>query len=233
MPVFSKPGSMKSHDWKQLASQGILKYCLRGMLGEDPRKTLFKLLDSIQEICKETQSLDDLDEMDRKLSRALALLERDYPVYLQNITTHLLHHIIEGIKQYGPIYSTWMYVFERFNSWICKRALNKCHPENTAIETFIIFDWCQFMIWSGKASFCTMSSDYQALGALEHESENMYIYDDNVECTRKRYKITLGKRESDSIHKQLCDVTVCSNCIVEKVCQTVYCILNIQFTNKH
>ena len=46
---------------------------------------------------------------------------------------HLLHHIVPGIKQFGPVYGTWMYSFERFNSWICRRALNRALPEATVM----------------------------------------------------------------------------------------------------
>ena len=43
---------------------------------------------------------------------------------------HILHHIVDGIR-FGPVYSTWMFPYERFNSWMCRRALNRAHPEAT------------------------------------------------------------------------------------------------------
>ena len=43
------------------------------------------------------------------------------------ITMHLLHLIPDGIATYGPVYGTWMYSFERFNSWMCRRALTRGH----------------------------------------------------------------------------------------------------------
>lgn len=55
---------------------------------------------------------------------------------IKDITTHLLHHIVDGIKWFGPVYSTWMYSFERFNSWLCKRALNRFRSEATIMETY-------------------------------------------------------------------------------------------------
>ncbi|PJE77297.1 hypothetical protein CI610_03786 [invertebrate metagenome] len=94
---------------KQIATHGILKYCLRGCLSEDCRSTLLVLLDSISQICSEFVSIDDLDEMECELNRALALLKRDFPLSRQNITTHVLHHIVNGIRHYGPVYGTWMY----------------------------------------------------------------------------------------------------------------------------
>ena len=42
----------------------------------------------------------------------------------------------DGIRSFGPVYSTWMFVYERFNSWLCKRALNSYRPEATIMETY-------------------------------------------------------------------------------------------------
>ena len=47
-----------------------------------------------------------------------------------------MHHIPEGIERFGPVYSTWMYPFERFNSWICQRVRNRAYPEATVMETY-------------------------------------------------------------------------------------------------
>ena len=49
---------------------------------------------------------------------------------------HLMRHIAEGINKFGPVYGTWMFSFERFNSWMCQRALNRATPEATIIETY-------------------------------------------------------------------------------------------------
>ncbi|XP_050402379.1 uncharacterized protein LOC126818822 [Patella vulgata] len=170
-----KPGNfltntrcLKSHDCKQIATQNILKYCLRGTLGIRERTTLFFLLDCLRDICAESDADDELDELEVKVNKALALFKRDFPVHLQNITTHFIHHIVPDIKKYGPIYSTWMYVFERFNSWICKRALNMQYPEVSAIETYILFEWCNCMISSGKLPATAILTDH--LGSYEEES---------------------------------------------------------------
>lgn len=94
-------------------------------------------------MCSESQALDDLEQ---KIDQVLALVERDFPLCLQNVATH----IVSGIRKYGPIYSTWMYMFESFNSWICKRALNMRYPEASVIETCLVFYWFRFIIGSGK-----------------------------------------------------------------------------------
>ena len=49
---------------------------------------------------------------------------------------HLLHHIARGIELYGPVYGTWMFAYERFNSWMTRRAMNRSRPEATIMETY-------------------------------------------------------------------------------------------------
>ena len=51
---------------------------------------------------------------------------------------HLLHHVIKGVREFGPVYGTWMFAFERFNGWCARRALNKRHPEATIVETYLV-----------------------------------------------------------------------------------------------
>ena len=59
---------------------------------------------------------------------------------------HLLHHIVEGIELFGPVYSTWMFAYERFNSWITRRITNRRYPESTVMETYRVgyVDYYQF-----------------------------------------------------------------------------------------
>ena len=49
---------------------------------------------------------------------------------------HILHHVGQGLREFGPVYSNWMYPYERFNSWMCRRALNRRRPEATIVETY-------------------------------------------------------------------------------------------------
>lgn len=49
---------------------------------------------------------------------------------------HILHHVADGIDNMGPVYSTWMYAYERFNSWMTRRAMNRRYPEATIMETY-------------------------------------------------------------------------------------------------
>lgn len=49
---------------------------------------------------------------------------------------HIIRHVLPGIILHGPVHSWSMYVYERMNSWICRRVTNRCHPEATVMETY-------------------------------------------------------------------------------------------------
>lgn len=143
---------MKSHEWKQIATNGVLKFCLRGLLGRKQRKTIFLLFDTISDICANSVNMDSVDDLERQVHKVLALVERDFPVSMQVIVFHLLHHVPMFLKRFGPVHSFWMYNFERFNSWIIRRVLNRRYPESTVIETYRLTEWAHFLELSGQLS---------------------------------------------------------------------------------
>ena len=71
---FVKISGLKSHDFKQLATKGILKFCLRGLLEEPQRKTLFAFFDALGAFFNEQIRITDLEQLERNLHRSLALL---------------------------------------------------------------------------------------------------------------------------------------------------------------
>lgn len=84
------------------------------------------------------------------------LYKRDYFDF-QTISMHILRHVPSGIEEFGPaVHSWWMYVYERLNSWICRRVLNRHHPEATVMETYRV--WLitvvsyDFIVWLHKTT---------------------------------------------------------------------------------
>ena len=63
---------------------------------------------------------------------------------MQVITLHLLHHVVEGICRLGPVYASWMYCFERFNSWMCQRVKNRANPETNVLQTYRVRNFDSF-----------------------------------------------------------------------------------------
>ena len=74
-------------------ASGILKLCIRSQLGNFQRNTLFELCDVLSELLAEELDSSYLHTLKYRVHRALALLERDFPVSLNVIVFHLLHHL--------------------------------------------------------------------------------------------------------------------------------------------
>lgn len=199
--IFSKTTGMKSHEWKQLACNGILKFCLRGMLGKNQRRTLYKLFDVIALICAEDIDITSIDDLEQQVHRVLALLERDFPVSLQVIVFHLLHHLPMFLKRFGPAYTFWMYPYERFNSWITRRVLSRRYPEATVVETYRLTEWASYMQLShqlpeGATSTLAESGEdcHQQQKEL-HDDFSMSVLDDEANCEQ----LTLDEEQMEQL----------------------------------
>lgn len=173
--IFGKRAGMKAHEWMEVVRKGILKFCVRGMLGRNQRRTLFKLFDVIDNICMEDVTMDTINELELEVHHTLALFERDFPVTLQVIVFHLLHHLPSYVKHFGPVYGFWMYPYERFNSWISRRVLNRRYPESTVIETYRLSEWASFMEVS-KQLEQGATGVYSATLSDEESDDNKHDY---------------------------------------------------------
>ncbi|XP_052078946.1 uncharacterized protein LOC127717236 [Mytilus californianus] len=169
--------------WDYFVTSGAALWCLRGLLPTKQETTLGKLFNVIELLTSESYHENELEYIIESTSEAVSLVERDFPIALQTITTHLLHHIPEGFANFGPLYGRWLFPFERVNSWITRQALNKNKIEATIMETYAIYDWCVYMIMSGK-----VKQDDIDIGKLERlllEDEK----DDSCSTNEKKFSI--------------------------------------------
>ena len=183
--IFAKTLGMKSHEWKQLATNGIVKFCLRGMLGLRQQTTLFEFFSVLRCICFEHVDTNSIDSLEQRVHRVLALLERDFPISLQVIVFHLLHHLPMFLKRFGPVYNFWMYPYERFNSWIIRRVLNRRFPESTVVETYRLTEWANLMELSGELPTGTITEEISSSDcSVVPESKHLTLSRDIMEALR-------------------------------------------------
>ena len=139
--LFSKEASrLKSNQWKHVLASGILKFCVKGLLGKAQESTLMELCDVVSTLCSEELNTQNLDGVEYRVHRVLSRMERDFPATIHVITLHLLHHLPMFIRRFGPLYSFWMYPMERFNNWIKNRVQNRRFPEATVMETYRLYE---------------------------------------------------------------------------------------------
>ena len=163
---------LKSNEWRHILSSGILKFCIRGLLGCNQRSTLIELCDVVQLLCAHSVNMKELDSLEYRVHRVLSLLERDFPVTIHVISLHLLHHLPMYIRRFGPVYGYWMYPMERFNSWIARRVLNHRYPESNVMETYRVYEFAFFLQTSGRLP----------VGATTDIGGDTVCNDDCVEC---------------------------------------------------
>ena len=58
----------RTSDWLKLVTTGILKFCLRGLLGERQRLDLFRLLDCLRDIAASVNTAVSLDVLESLIS---------------------------------------------------------------------------------------------------------------------------------------------------------------------
>ena len=124
------------------------------------------------------------------------MVERDFPVSMNVIIFHLLHHLPFFIRCFGPVSGFWMYPYERFNSWISRRVNNRRYPEATVVETV-------HLKMSGKLpeSFCTI---FDRFDSEETPNENVmrhisYLDDQQIVYINSYY------REANQEYNNLCN----------------------------
>ena len=82
-----------------ILASGIPKFCIRGLLGDTQRKTLYEFCNVISLLAAEGVNVSELDSLECRVHRVLSLLERDIPVSL-HVVFHLLHHLPMFIQRY-------------------------------------------------------------------------------------------------------------------------------------
>lgn len=191
--LFGDKVHLKSVQWKHVVASGILKFCIRGVLGSFQRKTLFELFDVLSELVAEEVDMSRIDVLEYRTHRVLALLERDFPVSLQVIVFHLLHHLPFFLKLFGPAYTFWMYPLERFNSWIGRRVHNRRYPESTVIETYRLFEFTAYLSLANLlpndsfADIDTVLDDDDTIEDDLHDSVKTYLSGEEFESLKLFY----------------------------------------------
>lgn len=79
-----------------------------------------------------------MKEYQSNIINAIVENEGSYPVYYSNFIIHELIHIIEGIENFGPVRSFWMYGFERFNKFLKTILQGQNNPHINIINNYLV-----------------------------------------------------------------------------------------------
>ncbi|XP_033758044.1 uncharacterized protein LOC117340391 [Pecten maximus] len=104
------------------------------MLGEAQRTTLCNFLVGLETLFKSPTDMATINTTEQTWHVTLCEMERDFPLSVQSFVMHLMHHLPQYIKQYGPPNNFWMYPYERFNKTLSESITNSRYPELSAVK---------------------------------------------------------------------------------------------------
>ena len=71
-----------------------------------------------------------------KVTTALSFERQYFFLFLQNITVHLLEHIVEDIEEFGPAHGRWCFPMERSLCWLARQTRQKHYQESCIMKTY-------------------------------------------------------------------------------------------------
>ena len=114
-------------------------YALNGTLPYDDYQCMILFVRACIILLQPTITLEDLNRADDYLLKFCRHFERLYGKEKCTPNMHLHCHIRETILNYGPVYSTWCFAFERFNGIFESFQKNRIYPEVQLMGKFLRF----------------------------------------------------------------------------------------------
>ena len=90
------------------------------MLDDNDRKILGHFVRACNLLVLRIITEDNLNEAQERLKDMAYLIEHEYGPEFITSNIHLALHIPDCCRDYGPIYSFWLFPFERLNGYIGK-----------------------------------------------------------------------------------------------------------------
>lgn len=95
----------------QFVTSGALAWCIKGFLPKQQEEILLLVLNIIKRMVSPQLKEKDIPELQEDAHSALSLFERDFPLSMQNLVTHLLHHVVDGFLAFGPLYGRRLFPY--------------------------------------------------------------------------------------------------------------------------
>ncbi len=117
---------VKSHDWI-LLGKGIGKFLIATKLPPPYSHWIVRFFDWITVATSATISPQMIDTLKVEIYHILAQMEVIFPMFMCTINFHLLVHLPETLRKFGPVQCHQMYAIERFNRTV-KNMVQVRHP---------------------------------------------------------------------------------------------------------
>ena len=136
--IFSNTSSLTADQWRNWTCIYSL-YALRSHLSPTHYDCWVLFSQACILLLQPVISKEELEEADRKLIEFCKTFQQLYGPKKCTPNMHLHCHIKETVSDYGPVYSTWCFAFERFNGIFESFQKNWIYPEVQLLVKFINF----------------------------------------------------------------------------------------------
>lgn len=100
-------------------------YSLQGILPRNHHECLRKFVIACNYLCNRVLTAEDMKICDNYLLQFCTSFERIFGKQAVTPNIHLHCHLVECMKDYGPIYSFWLFSFERYNGMLGNIPTNR------------------------------------------------------------------------------------------------------------
>jgi len=123
---------MKSHDL-HVMMQVFLPIALRGLLSKHVRLTIVKMCVFFNKICSKVLDPKELETLQEDVVETLCKFEMYFPPSFFDIMLHLVVHLVDEVKECGPVFLRWMYPIERYMGFLKGLVKNPAKPEGSIV----------------------------------------------------------------------------------------------------
>lgn len=149
----------------------------------------------------------DLDNLQSEIITVLCELERIFLPCFFDIMVHLPIHLVKQIKLGGPVHRRTMYFIERYLFKLKSYVRNKCHPEASIAEGYLIEECLNYCSLYMSEEVKTRLNRHLDVMSEDEEIESENVVFVNVghplggKKRRKGTLFTLDASKSEQAHR--------------------------------
>jgi hypothetical protein len=128
--------SKLTHNMSKFTAEEMKKFCiifspflLHGILPDAYFSNFLVFAEACRLLCVRIVSDEQLDEVQRKFEEFLSEAETLYGEEVITANMHLHLHLVDVVKDWGPVYAFWLFPFERLNGVLGDIATNHHNVE--------------------------------------------------------------------------------------------------------
>lgn len=198
---------MRAFDWL-LFAQVLATFAFRDALCPILLHVFLRFTESITRILAREHTVSELDGLQQSVVEFLSLLEAHFPATELTIVFHLMLHLVDHIRVWGPLSSVWMFPYERFLGFLCRTIKNRAHVAATATRFYLMYSFIQSKR-SSIQTFMSQSCVGPDYARLLHRSRRLVsgpdAMNDRYGCGDVRVRGVCKERKLEALeYKHLC-----------------------------